>query len=78
MLIYSITLILLSCLKNSCYRLLLLLLLLSLLRLLHHHHLLLLLLLTLESMMDLSFFQKCPPLFSVLLLTSPVPQSRAL
>jgi len=36
---------------------------------------LLLLLLPLQSSVDLSPFQNCPPLFSVLLLTSPVPHA---
>ena len=55
--------------------LLLLILLLLLLLLLLLFLLLLLLLLALQSSVNLSLYHKCPPLFSILLLTSPVPHA---
>ena len=36
------------------------------------------LLLALQPLVDLSLFQNCPPLFSILLLTSPVPNAHVL
>ena len=40
--------------------------------------LLLLLLMAVQSLVDVSLFQNCPSLYSVLLLTSPVPQAHVL
>jgi hypothetical protein len=60
--------------RNTFLLLLLLLRLLLLLLLL----LLLRFLLLLQALVDLSPLQNCPPLFSVLLLTSPVPHAHVL